>query len=76
MVHFDENKHYIQFPTDQAKQAMISQGLSADVANDIIDMETSLKNGLMNYEQRTTANSTPTSAELFIKETFLTLYNS
>ena len=36
---------YVQFPIDQAKQAMISQGLSTDVANDIIGMETFLKMG-------------------------------
>ncbi|MEJ0054986.1 MAG: NmrA family NAD(P)-binding protein [Bacteroidota bacterium] len=69
--------HYVQFPTEQAKHAMTSQGgLSADVANDIIRMETSLKNGIMNYECRTPANSSPTSAEIFVKETFLPLYNS
>jgi len=55
---------------------MIRQGLSGDVANDIIGMETSLKNGIMNYEQRPTPNSSQTSAEVFVKETFLPLYNS
>lgn len=67
---------YIQFSVEQAKRAMIEQGLSPDVANDIIGMETSLKNGVMNYEQRTPTNSSPTSAEIFIKETFVPLYNS
>jgi len=67
---------YVQFPTDQAKQAIISQGLSADVANDIIGIETSLKNGIMNYEQRVAENSSPTSAEAFAKEVFATMYNS
>ena len=67
---------YVQFPIEQAKQAMTSQGLSADVANDIITMETSLKNGIMNYEQRTVVNSSPTSAETFIKESFLPLYSA
>lgn len=67
---------YIQFPVDQAKQAMISQGVSADVADDITGMETSLKNGIMNYEQRTVKNSSPTSAEAFAKEVFAPLYHS
>lgn len=67
---------YIQFPTDQAKQAMVSQGLSEDVANDIIGMEASLKNGIMNYEQRSPANTSPTSAESFAQEVFLPLYQS
>jgi len=67
---------YVQFPVEQSKQAMIEHGLSADVANDITGMETSLKNGIMNYEQRTPSNSSPTSAEIFLKEVFLPLYYS
>ena len=66
---------YIQFPVEQAIQAMVGQGLSADVANDITGMETALRNGTMNYEQRTVTNSSPTSAELFAKEVFAPLYN-
>ena len=66
---------YVQFPIEQAKQAMISQGISADIANDITAMESSLKNGIMNYEQRTIANSSPTSVEMFAKEVFAPLYN-
>ena len=67
---------YIQFPVDQAIQAMIGLGLSADVANDIIGMETALKNGIMNYEQRTAVNTSPTSAEIFAKEVFAPFYLS
>ncbi|PZU80462.1 MAG: hypothetical protein DI529_16640 [Chryseobacterium sp.] len=67
---------YVQFSVEDAKQAMINQGLSEDVANDITSMETSLKNGIMNYEQRVSANSSPTSAEIFVKESFVPLYNS
>lgn len=67
---------YVQFPIEQAKQAIISQGISADVANDITAMETSLKNGIMNYEKRNVENSSPTSAETFIKEVFVPLYHS
>jgi uncharacterized protein YbjT (DUF2867 family) len=67
---------YIQIPVDQAKRAMIGQGISADVANDITAMETSLKNGIMNYEIRTAENSSQTSAEIFAKEVFAPLYNS
>ena len=66
---------YVQFPIEQAKQAIISQGISADVANDITAMETSLKNGIMNYEQRTITNSSPTTVEIFAKEVFAPLYN-
>jgi len=67
---------YVQFPIEQAKQAIISHGISADVANDITGMETALKNGIMNYEVRAIENSSPTSAEVFIKEVFTPMYNS
>jgi uncharacterized protein YbjT (DUF2867 family) len=67
---------YVQFPVDQAKQAMISMGLSADIANDITNMETSLKNGIMNDEQRTSKTTPLTSAEVFAKEVFAPLYNT
>lgn len=67
---------YVQFPIEHAKQAMINLGFSAAIADDITEMETSLKNGIMNYEQRTTENSSPTTAESFAKEVFAPLYNS
>lgn len=67
---------YVQFPVEQAKQAMIEQGLSADIANDITSMETSLKTGIMNYQERNSTSTSPTSAEVFIQKVFLPLYNS
>jgi uncharacterized protein YbjT (DUF2867 family) len=67
---------YVQFATNRVKQAMISQGISADVADEITSMEKSLKNGIMNYEKRTVENSSPTSAEIFAKEVFAPLYNA
>lgn len=67
---------YIQFPIEQAKQAMIDQGLSADIANDITGMETSLKTGIMNYQQRNEESTSQTSAEAFINEVFVPVYNS
>jgi uncharacterized protein YbjT (DUF2867 family) len=67
---------YIQFPIDQARQAIINQGISKDVATDITNMETSLKSGIMNYEIRTKDNSSKTSAESFAKEVFAPLYTA
>jgi uncharacterized protein YbjT (DUF2867 family) len=67
---------YVQFPVEQSKKAMIGMGLSSDVAADITDMETALKNGIMNYERRTSENSSPTSAETFAREVFGQLYNT
>lgn len=66
----------VQFPIEQAKAGMISQGISENVAEDIVNMETSLKNGIMNYQQRTAENSSPTSAETFVKEVFAPAYQN
>jgi len=67
---------YVQFPVEQAKRATVAQGLSSDIADDITQMETSLKNGIMNYEPRMSANSSPTSAESFVDDIFVPLYRS
>jgi uncharacterized protein YbjT (DUF2867 family) len=67
---------YIQFPVEDARNAIINQGISFDVATDITNMETSMKKGVMNYEIRTKDNSSQTSAETFAKEVFAPLYNS
>ncbi|HVX00158.1 MAG TPA: NmrA family NAD(P)-binding protein [Candidatus Babeliaceae bacterium] len=60
----------VQFPAGQAKAGMISQGISENVAEDIVNMETSLQNGIMNYQLRTDENSSPTTAEVFVREVF------
>ncbi|MBB3053828.1 NmrA family NAD(P)-binding protein [Mucilaginibacter gotjawali] len=66
----------VQFPVEQAKAGMISQGISENVAEDIVNMETSLKNGIMNYQRRTAWNSSPTSAELFAENVFAPAYRA
>jgi len=55
---------------------MINFGISENVADDTVNMETSLKNGIMNYQQRNAGNLSPTSAEVFVKEVFAPIYNS
>ncbi len=66
----------VQFPADQSKAGMISLGISENVAEDIVNMETALKNGIMNYQQRTAENSSPTTAETFAKEIFAPAYDA
>lgn len=66
----------VQFPTEQAKAGMISQGISENVAEDIVNMETALQNGIMNYQLRTSENSSLTTAEDFIKDVFAPAYNA
>jgi len=67
---------YLQFSIEQSISAMVNFGISADVARDITNMELSLKKGIMNYEVRTAKNTSPTSAETFISEVFLPMYNA
>jgi uncharacterized protein YbjT (DUF2867 family) len=67
---------YVQFPVSQAKTAMTGLGISENVADDIVNMETSLKNGIMNYQQRTAANSSPTTAEAFANDVFAPAYRA
>jgi uncharacterized protein YbjT (DUF2867 family) len=67
---------YVQFPIEQSKQKMINFGASENVADDIVSMVTSLKKGIMNYQERTVANTSPTTAEVFAKEVFAPVYNS
>ncbi|MDR3694491.1 NmrA family NAD(P)-binding protein [Mucilaginibacter sp.] len=64
----------VQFPADQSKAGMISLGISENVAEDIVNMETALQNGIMNYQQRTAENSSPTTAEVFAEEVFAPAY--
>ena len=71
-----QDLQYVQFTPDQSKKAMTDFGISENVANDIVNMEMSLQNGIMNYQQRTTANSSTTSAEIFAKEIFAPIFNS
>ncbi|OCX52618.1 hypothetical protein BEL04_14310 [Mucilaginibacter sp. PPCGB 2223] len=66
----------VQFPPGQAKAGMMSQGISENVAQDIVNMEASLKSGIMNYQQRTAENSSPTSAEVFAEKVFAPAYHA
>src|SRR5262245_18921132 len=61
-----EGLTYVQFPYDQAEQAMVGMGLSQDVARSLIEMDRSLNEERVRpLEKRTTTNTTPTSLEQF-----------
>ncbi|WP_298741484.1 NAD(P)H-binding protein [uncultured Chitinophaga sp.] len=66
---------YVQFTAEQAKQAFLSNGLSADIADNVIEMALAIKTGYMNYQQRDHSTTTPTSAEEFASEVYATVYN-
>jgi uncharacterized protein YbjT (DUF2867 family) len=57
---------YMQFPYDNAEQAMLGMGLSASVVSGFIEMYRGFNEGLIRpTEPRSAANTTPTSIETF-----------
>ncbi|MCS3799001.1 NAD(P)H-binding protein [Niastella sp. OAS944] len=66
---------YVQLPVEQAKQSFLSNGFSEDFVNNLLEMGTAIKTGFMNYQKRDESNTTPTTAEEFANEVYVTLYN-
>ncbi|WP_426489998.1 NAD(P)H-binding protein [Hymenobacter sp. 102] len=62
---------YVQFPYHQARQGMLGAGLSGSMADLYIEMTQSLNEGrIMQQQERTPANTTPTTLEEFAKQIF------
>jgi len=69
-----EGLAYVQFPYEQAEQAMVAMGLSQDVALSLNEMDRALNEERVRpLEKRTAANTTPTSFEQFA-ESFAAVY--
>ena len=66
---------YVQLSVEQVKQAFLGNGFSEDFANKLIEMGTAIKTGFMNYQKRDDSTTTPTSAEAFVEEVYLPLFN-
>jgi uncharacterized protein YbjT (DUF2867 family) len=66
---------YVQFQVEQAKQAFLSNGFSADFVDNLIGMATAIKTGFMNYQKRDDSTTTPTTAEEFATQVYLPAYN-
>jgi uncharacterized protein YbjT (DUF2867 family) len=63
---------YTELPNDQVYAAMIQMGMSKSIAALIIEMAGAINSGHMAaLETRTPENTTPTSYESFVNETFL-----
>jgi uncharacterized protein YbjT (DUF2867 family) len=63
---------YLQLPNDQVHKALIQMGMSKSIADLIIEMAGALNSGHMAaLESRSPANTTPTSYEAFVSETFV-----
>lgn len=57
---------YVQFPYEDAEQAMIRTGMSPDTARAFVEMYRAFNDGLLRpTEPRSAANTTPTSFEAF-----------
>lgn len=62
---------YSQMPADQIKPALIQMGMSANMADLLLQMAEALNTGHMSaLEPRSAQNTTPTSIEAFVSEVF------
>lgn len=63
---------YAQLPNEQIRPALAQMGMSANVADLLLEMSASLNSGYMKaLEKRSPQNTTPTSYETFVAEEFL-----
>lgn len=67
---------YVQIPVDQAKQVFLGNGFSEDFVDNLLGMAVAIKSGMMNYQKRDESTTTPTTAEEFVNEIYLPIYNS
>ena len=66
---------YVHLPDQQIRGAFLQMGMSANVADLIIEMSGALNAGKMKpLEERNSENTTPTSFEKFVADEFLPLY--
>jgi uncharacterized protein YbjT (DUF2867 family) len=66
---------YTQAPNDQVRAGMVQSGMSDQVARLLLEMAEALNSGYMHaLEPRTPNNTTPTSYETFVAETFVPAY--
>jgi uncharacterized protein YbjT (DUF2867 family) len=66
---------YIQVPDDQFRAALVQMGMSEQFARLLLEMTAALNSGHMRaLEPRTLQNTTPTSFETFVAESFILAY--
>jgi len=66
---------YVQLPDEQIRGAFLQMGMSANVADLILEMSAALNSGHMKpLEERTAENTTPTSFESFVEQEFVPAY--
>ncbi len=63
---------YVQLPPDRLKPALTQMGMSANMADLLLEMATAMNSGhMVALERRSPQNSTPTSLEAFVAEEFV-----
>ncbi|MCX2682058.1 NAD(P)H-binding protein [Galbibacter sp. EGI 63066] len=67
---------YVQIPIDQAKQVFLGNGFSEDFVDNLLGMAVAIQSGMMNYQKRDKSTTTLTTAEEFVNEIYLPIYNS
>jgi len=66
---------YVQMPDDQVRGAMIQMGMSEQFVRLLLEMTAALNSGSMRaLEPRTAQNTTPTSYETFVANSFVPAY--
>lgn len=67
---------YVQIPDEQFRGVLMQMGASPEFADSMLEMSHALNSGHMRgLEPRTPANTTPTSFEQFVEQTFVPAYN-
>ncbi|MGA1987271.1 MAG: hypothetical protein ABSG72_13470, partial [Candidatus Sulfotelmatobacter sp.] len=66
---------YMQVPDEQARPVFVQMGMSEPFAHLLLEMIGSLNSGYMRaLEPRASQNTTPTSYETFVAESFVPAY--
>ena len=68
---------YVQFPYDEVEKVLEQMGAPAKTVASFIEMFQGINNGIVTaVEPRSSANTTPTSIETFVKEVLAPAYRS
>ena len=66
---------YMQLPPSQLKPALVKMGMSSSMADGLLELAEALNSGHMKMlEPRSPANTTPTTLETFVADTFVPAY--
>jgi len=67
---------YVQIPAEQAKHVFLGNGFSEDFVDNLIGMATAIEDGIFNYQKRDASTTSSTTAEEFVNEIYLPIYNN